>query len=353
VIRHADVAVVGAGVMGLAAARAAAMAGLSVVVCEQFAVGHARGSSHGTARIFKVAYPDDEFVEMALRAGCLWREIEEESGERILSLSGTLDVGDADRRARALSRRGLEFELLRGSEVERRFGLRGADGVTALFHAEGGVIQADRAVTALLSGARARDVEIAEGTAVVGLVPDGRRVRVMTSTGIDVDAAVAILAAGAWLRQLVEPIGLGLDVQPTRETVAYFRVSGSCDTPTFSEWSPHADGRVTYGLIARDGILKVGMHRAGPPTNPEKEGDVDETTVRREAQWAARHYNLASQVPVRTETCLYTNTVDERFIIERYGRLVIGSACSGHGFKFAPVIGDRLAALACAVAASP
>jgi sarcosine oxidase len=99
-----------------------------------------------------------------------------------------------------------------------------------------------------------------------------------------------------------------------------------------------------------DGTLKIGVHRGGPVTDPDEIGCVDEDTIRWEAEWAARHYDLCSPTPVASETCLYTNTPDERFIIERHGRLVIGSACSGHGFKFAPVIGERLAALALEVA---
>ena len=92
--------------------------------------------------------------------------------------------------------------------------------------------------------------------------------------------------------------------------------------------------------------LKIGLHRAGTEADPDEEGAVDDAAVRCAAAWAARTFELAQPEPVAAETCLYTSTSDERFVLERHGRLVVGSPCSGDGFKFAPVIGERLAALA-------
>ena len=88
------------------------------------------------------------------------------------------------------------------------------------------------------------------------------------------------------------------------------------------------------------------MHRTGPPTDPDEEGSVDPEAVRCAADWVAEHVDGAAAEPLRTETCLYTNMPDESFVLERQGRVVVGSPCSGHGFKFAPLIGDELAALA-------
>jgi sarcosine oxidase len=88
------------------------------------------------------------------------------------------------------------------------------------------------------------------------------------------------------------------------------------------------------------------VHRTGPPTNPDEEGVADPEAVRCAADWVGRHVEGAGPVPLRTETCLYTNMPDESFVLERQGRVVVGSPCSGHGFKFAPLIGDELAALA-------
>jgi sarcosine oxidase len=339
-----DIAVVGAGVMGLATAWALAPTGLSVTVFEQFAVGHLRGSSHGTARIFKVAYPDADSVRMVMRAQRLWRDLEGESGDEILSLTGTLDVGDLDRRQRALGQCGVAFELLDAPTVKRRHGLSIDAHATALWQPDGGVLQADRAQRALLTSARSHGVEVVEQTVVKRLARVGNRLRVETSEG-DVRARAVVVTAGAWVEPLVEPLGVALSAVPTRETVSYFMPRDPAPTPPLSQWGSLLLGQVAYGLLTRAGEIKVGLHRAGPVTDPDETDHVDDATVEYAAQWASQHFDL-DPIPIRAETCLYTNLPGERFALERNGRLVVGSACSGHGFKFAPVVGQRLAALA-------
>jgi sarcosine oxidase len=103
--------------------------------------------------------------------------------------------------------------------------------------------------------------------------------------------------------------------------------------------------RETYALTAGPGVLKVGVHRSGPAIDPDEPGGPDDAIVRFASEWAARTFPLASPEPVSVETCLYTNTADARFVLERHGPIVVCSACSGHGFKFAPAVGERVAAL--------
>ena len=104
-------------------------------------------------------------------------------------------------------------------------------------------------------------------------------------------------------------------------------------------------GDSVYALPSPQG-LKVGVHRTGPPTDPDEQGSVHPEALRCASDWVGRHVEAASPEPVLTETCLYTNMPDESFVRERYGRVVVGSPCSGHGFKFAPLVGEELAALA-------
>jgi sarcosine oxidase len=92
--------------------------------------------------------------------------------------------------------------------------------------------------------------------------------------------------------------------------------------------------------------IKVGGHHTGPPTDPNQDGTVNTETVDLLAEWVTHHYPGADPRPREAETCIYTNTADEHFVLERHGTLVVGSPCSGHGFKFAPLIGERLADLA-------
>ena len=339
---RADIAVVGAGIMGAATARALARAGHDVVLLEQFEVGHARGSSHGAARIFRLVYDDPHYVRLAQRALPLWRELEAESGEAILATTGSLDLGPgSDERGQALAECGVEFDVVDGADLRSRYPLRIGDGTAALLQADGGVLNAAAALRALLRGVR-----LLEHTRVTA-IDDGR----VRFDGGSLEAQAIVVTAGAWVSRLVEPLGIRLPVTPTRESVAYFSIATDREYPTVIDWRvpdgydllPRANS--IYALPSPDG-LKVGVHRAGPPTDPDEEGAVGAEVVRCASDWVGRYCDGAEATPVRTETCLYTNMPDESFVCERHGRVVVGSPCSGHGFKFAPLVGQQLAELA-------
>lgn len=331
--------------MGLAAAAAVASAGRDVVCLEQFRVGHRRGSSHGTSRIFRLAYPESEYTRLAQDALPLWRELEEESGESLLQTTGSLDVGgNLDSLRAALSQNGVEVRVLDGADLRRRFpGLR-LPNDEALFHAEGGVLHADQAVRAFARRAHARGAEVREEHPVLGLAPDVDWVRI-EAPGRAVVARAVVVAAGAWVARLVE----GVPVKVTRETVAHFRL-GQDRLPTVID---HAQpdvpalhtNQATYALASPGIGLKTGVHRSGVEADPEDGGGPDHSVLEAIVSWARERYELADPAPALVETCLYTSTEDERFLVERRGRVVVCSACSGHGFKFAPALGARVAAL--------
>ena len=338
---RAEIVVVGAGVMGAATACALARAGHQPVVLEQFELGHARGSSHGRARIFRFVYDDPRWVAQAQRALPLWRELEAETGEAILRTTGSLDLGPrTEERASALAECGVEFEILDGADVSPP--LRIEPGTPALLQRDGGVLDAARAQQAFLRG-----IEVRERARVTRLEEDGR----VHLDGTTIAADAVVVTAGAWVAQLLEPIGIGPPVTPTRESVAYFSLETQDGLPTIIDWRvPDGyelprPGVSVYALPTPDG-LKAGVHRTGPPTDPDEEGVVDAEAVRCARAWVARYVEGAAPEPVRTETCLYTNMPDESFVLERQGRVVVGSACSGHGFKFAPLVGRELASLA-------
>ena len=159
----------------------------------------------------------------------------------------------------------------------------------------------------------------------------------------DADADVVVVTAGAWARPLLARSGIELAVTPTRETLAYFRLASDREPPAVVSLVDGGHG--FYALPDPVHGLKAGRHRAGSPTNPDDAGAPDPAIVDEVAAWARTVFELADPEPVGAETCLYTNTADERFVLERHGRIVVGSACSGHGFKFAPVVGARLADL--------
>jgi sarcosine oxidase len=339
--RQTEIAVVGAGVMGSATAWALAGAGREVVLLERFRVGHRHGSSHGAARIFRLSYPDAMYIGMMQEALPLWRRLEEETGETILTVTGGLDGGvGLDRNVAAMEARGVPFERLDGTEVAARFPALAADrDEPFLFQPEGGTVGADVAWRAFVASALARGAELAEETRVLAIRPGDDGVEIDTDAG-GYRARAAVITAGAWARDLLAPAGYDLPVRPTRETVAYFHLDQP--VPTLLEW---ADG-FAYALPSPGQGLKAGEHGIGPVIDPDEEGGPDRASVARLGSWIRRRYPAADPQPHLVETCLYTNTSDESFVLERRGRLVVGSPCSGHGFKFAPLIGERLAALA-------
>jgi sarcosine oxidase len=315
------VAVVGAGVMGCATAWALSERGAEVTVHEQFEVDHDRGSSHGRTRIFRVAYPEVEWVRFAQDAYAGWKDLDPD----VLGLYGLIELvaEAAQTSARALDECGLAYRLLDAAEA-RALGANLPDGWTALFVPDAGVAFADRARHAFLEAARVQ-------------VETNRRVE---STD-ELDADVVVVTAGSWVRDLVPEV----PVKVTRETVAYFRREGP-PPPSIVDLNAETGGHGMYSLYDPVYGLKAGAHHAGAEADPDTDAPPDQAIVERISSWVRDRFPDVDPEPAEAQTCLYTTTADERFILERRGRVVVGSACSGHGFKFAPAVGRRLAALA-------
>ena len=352
--RDADIVVVGGGIVGAATARALAGSSGAVVLLEQFELGHAYGSSHGTSRIFRLNYPDERLVRMAQAASTAWRELEAECGERLIERTGSLDIGPvAIETARAFSACGVPFETLSAEEVRARWPLFLEAHETAVYQREGGVTLADRAHAALVSAAADGGVEIRERSPVRAIALEPRGVRLTLDSG-ELSARAVVVAAGAWAPKLLARVGIELEVVPTRETVVYLDLENAGTLPALIDYSRTPEegtggiarvGQCAYALAAPGSGLKAGLHHSGPVVDPDDAPKSDDHVAAWVASWAASRYEGLGEAR-RAETCLYTNTADEGFVLERHGRVVVGSACSGHGFKFAPVVGRTLAALA-------
>jgi len=352
--RDADVVVVGGGITGVATLRALARSGVDAVLFEQFGLGHARGSSHGTSRIFRLSYPETAYSRLALQARDGWRTLEEECGERLIVHTGTIDVGDdAAEVERTLRELDIAFELPSPADAESRWGLRIEPELRPVYQPEGGYSLAEKSHAALTESARAAGGTLIEHEPVLGIAAKPPGVRVVTGVR-EIAAKAVVVAAGAWARDLVAPLGIALPVTVARETIAYFALSGAGSLPPLIEYgsvtSPLPDGQAYYALPAPGRGLKAGIHHAGRPTDPDEQGLPDPAVVESTSSWVARRYTEADPTPLAVETCLYTNTVDASFVIERHDRIVVASACSGHGFKFAPVHGERIADFARAAA---
>jgi sarcosine oxidase len=318
------VAVVGGGVMGCAAAWALAERGAEVTLYEQFDPEHTRGSSHGRTRIFRLAYPEPHWVELAREALAGWRDVEQRAGRNLLALHGLVElctrveVTSSD----VLEAHGLEHRLLARDEL-RAHGVELPEGWVALWQPDGGVVLADDARHAFLDLAQ----------------PAWTQHRVESLA--DVDAEVVVVTAGPWITKLVPDLPLSV----TRETVAYFAREGA-PMPSVVELNDETRHHAMYALHDPKYGLKVGAHRGGHAADPDIEEPADPALVDRITAWVRERFRDVDPHPVATESCLYTSTEDESFVLERRDRLVVGSACSGHGFKFAPAVARRLADLA-------
>ncbi len=325
-----------------------------MLLLEQFGLAHTRGSSHGTSRIFRLNYPDERFVRMAMAADTAWRELEAECGEHLIDRVGCLDLGAAAiQNARALAACGVRYERLSAEEVAARWSLRLDPGEVGVFQPDGGVTFADRAHTALIGEAAERGVEVRDATPVRALAADRGSVVLSLDRG-ELRARAVVVTAGAWAAGLLAGVGIELPVVPTRETVVYVDVPGAERLPPVIDYgSLPAEGeggiarvgQSAFSLAAPGKGLKAGLHHSGPAADPDEEAAPDASVAAWAARWVATRYPDAGDT-LGVETCLYTNTADEEFVLERHGRVVVGSACSGHGFKFAPIVGRTLAALA-------
>jgi sarcosine oxidase len=345
-----DAAIVGAGLLGLAAGRALAARGRDVVILEQAEIGHPGAGSKGSCRIFRFGYPDPGYVTAARQARELWRELEAEAGRRILWPTPQLTFGTGLRSVHdAMREAGAPCELLPTAEVAARFPAVRTGG-PALLEPESCVIAADAALAALAAVAVAGGPapEIRTGVRITQVADDGKRVTLRTSHG-PVTARTAIITAGPWSSGLLATAGISVPARPTQEQVAYLRLAGQPerrdqDTPIFIR---HSD-RTPYGLPVPGSLLyKIGIHLSGPVTDPDAQDQKPDADLLARLSDVARRYLPGHDPdPVATERCIYDTSPDEDFIVDRLGNVVVGCGTSGHGFKFGPLLGDWLARLA-------
>jgi sarcosine oxidase len=344
-----DAIVVGGGAMGTAAARSLASRGRDTLLLERFTFGHANGSSGGPTRIFRLTYHDPEYVRMARHALESWKELEDAAGEPLMINTAGLDVGKGGRSsAAALAAAGESSAYISAAEVADRWpALRFAPDAEIFVQEDGGVCRAEHTVRAQARLAAAHGATIRERTVVDRLRPSDGGVEVVTSDGEVVRAPVAVVTAGPWAAELLGAAGTALPLVPSFEQVTYFELDDPAPLPTIIDWQ--ADPVHTPYWVPdpmEPGHFKIALHMSGPSIEAdERTFDPDPARVAAVETYAADHVSRY-RATGRTDTCLYTNTPDEDFVIDRVGPVVIGSPCSGHGFKFVPFVGEQLARLA-------
>jgi monomeric sarcosine oxidase len=358
---RADLIIVGAGLAGSAAAWAASSRGLDVVVLEAFGPGHRNGSSHGSARIFRRAYPDPLYVRLTGTAGELWRQLEDQAGEELLTLTGGIDFGAArdPRRLHAvLTSCGVPAELLAPEAAAERwpyFDFTGLDDV--MFHGDAGVLDPNNAMAAMLRLAAGNGADVRFGTPVTRLAatPAGDGAIAHTDSGTFTAPVIAV-AAGAWIAPLLDGVVELPPLTVTQQQVFHFAPApAQGNTGPAGPWPIFIcqDGTDNcYGLPGgRDGgapgAIKIGGHDGLVTTTAADRDFVVDPGARAEVTgFAGRRVPGLDPAPLNEVTCLYTRTANEDFVLDRSGPFVVASPCSGHGAKFTPLLGEIIADLA-------
>ncbi len=343
--------------MGSAALYHLAKRGLSVVGVEQYQPAHDRGSSHGLSRIIRLAYFEHpSYVPLLRRAFTLWRQLEGESGQRLLHVTGAIDAGIPGSRVlegslESCRVHGLPHEVLTAQEVNRRFpGYQLPDEFRAVFQPDGGFLEPERCIETHVSGAIALGATLRAGTKVRTWRqgPDG----VVIHFDDDViRARQVVICAGAWMPQVVPSLAHLL--RPERQVVGWFGIKDPGafrpdNFPVFVLTTPdgHFYGFPEHGVPG----FKIGKyHHRSESADPDavrRVVDSEDEAVLRDC--IRRCFPSADGPLLRASTCLFTNTPDEHFIIDRlpeHPDALVVSACSGHGFKFCSVVGEIVADL--------
>lgn len=351
-----DVIVSGVGAMGSATCYHLARRGLHVLGIEQFDIANDRGSSHGRSRVIRKAYFEDpRYVPLLHRTYEMWRELENEAGVQLLHLNGCLNLGPSDHECIQGARRsaedhGLTHEVLDCNEIKRRWpAFKPNESDVGIYEPEGGFLIPEQCVKLHVDLAQAHAADIRPQEKVLRWSETPNDIQVETDKS-KYAAKHLVITAGAWLSQLVTDSNLPLCVE--RQVQMWFEPKVpehfiAEEMPAFIHFT---GSRAFYGIPTRaDEGIKIGEHHGGDITTADEINrqatDEDEANVR---AYLARHMPDANGPLKDAEVCIYTNTPDDHFIIDRHPRhanVLIAGGFSGHGFKFAPVVGRALSDL--------
>ncbi|KAM4627177.1 peroxisomal sarcosine oxidase isoform 1-T1 [Polymixia lowei] len=355
-----DCIVIGAGVQGSFTAYQLAKNNKRTLLLEQFVLPHSRGSSHGQTRIIRKAYEQDFYTQMMEECYQLWSQLEKEANVKLYRRTGLLVMGPENGQQyqlikSTLQRNHVPIVLLPRKEFSQHIPhVNLSDGEGALVDTTAGVLYADRALKTVQDQFQKLGGIIKDGQKVTDIKP-GAVVTVSTSSGV-YRAKSLVITAGPWANTLLSHTGLQLPLKVLKINVCYWKekVPGLYDVagrfPCFVQVASKEAKLHVYGLPSNEypGLMKVCYHM-GSETNPdERDMQTDRSDIEILQRYIAAHFPGLVPVPAVVETCLYTVTPDDHFVLDchpTYSNIVIGAGFSGHGFKFGPLIGKLLCEL--------
>lgn len=347
-----DVIVVGVGGMGSAVAYHAAKRGLRVLALERFSIPHRNGSSHGLTRIIRLAYFEDpSYVPLLRRAYELWRDLELEADTPLLHVTGGLDVGSEGSEIfsgglRSCEIHDLRHEVLASHELTARFpAWHLPESIMGVFQPDAGFLIPERCIEAQVRLAISAGAEVRVEEPVLEWEATANGVRVRTGEGEN-EAGQLVVSAGAWVGQLVPE--LRSQLVPERQVLGWFATHEPAifAPERFPVFNLEADEGLFYGFpVHAVPGFKIGKwHHLSEQVNP----DTIDRTVHPRDEAALRggvshYFPSGNGALLRSEVCMFTNTSDEHFVIDRlpaHRQVLVVSPCSGHGFKFCSVVGE-------------
>jgi sarcosine oxidase len=353
-----DAIVIGVGTMGSAACDALARRGQRVLGLEQFSIPHASGAHHGQSRMFRLAYYEHEdYVPLLRRAFDLWQDLERRSGVKLFHVTGALYAGSPDaelmpRSALAAAHHGLDHEILDSAAIQRRFPqFHLPPGFRALWEPCAGFVIPELAVGSMARLALESGATIRARERVVSWQRRADALEVTTEHATYV-ARRLVVTCGAWTSKLLRDLGIPLLV--TRQVFGWVwpQSPERFALGVFPCWAVEAaDGSIHYGfpMLPWHPGLKVARHLRAAPADPDHLDRAITADDQAHFRAALTHLRDADGPTLSVATCTYTNSPDSHFIIDRLPSdpaVTLACGFSGHGFKFAPVIGEVLAELA-------
>ena len=349
-----DLAIVGLGSLGSAAAWAATRQGLSVIGFEQFELGHERGASHDTSRILRHSYHTPHYVGLTFHAYDAWDRLEVDSGVHLVTRTGGIDFFppgaaiDMSTYTSSMDAHGISYEVLDVAEVQARWPVfTPPEGTVSLYQDRSSIVPAALGTATMQRLARDRGAQLHDHTRVEAILPGPDSVTLVTSSGT-YTADRVVVTADAWTADLIRPLGWDIPLTVTEEQVTYVELADPSAYGDIPLWiwmdDPSFYGFPCYG----EPTMKAAEDCGGPTvTGDARSGAPDPLMLERLIGFLRANFTGIGE-PVRSKRCLYTLTADRDFVLSPvpgHERVIVGLGAA-HGFKFAPAFGEMLTALA-------